>query len=156
MVSKNELTTYLTPPSGSDFDILPRTILHIWAIGIYRGYRMCNHIVVALQWGSLGYALLAIVELVKWRVLKIMILPTLSLGCAHSLSRFSIGTLSLWWISHSFVIVVIAIYPKSWVAKALFLFHLRPRIHRHKRARLGLNNYFTWASHPGGYIGKSI
>ena len=68
---------------------------------------------VALLPGPIIYGLIAIVERVKWRVLMIAILSTLSLGCAHSLSRFSIGTLSLWLITHFPVLISVTIYPKS-------------------------------------------
>ena len=79
---------YQSSPSGGEIDIPPLTFLHLRSNDYRRGYRMWNHIVVALLQGSDVSGLISIVERVKWRVLMKVILSILSLGCAHSLSRF--------------------------------------------------------------------
>ena len=107
-------TTYQSSPSGGEIDIPPLTLLHSRSNDYLRGYRMWNHIVVALLQGSIVSGLIAIVERVKWRVLMKVILSILSLGCAHSLSRF------YYWYpviivgsALFFSLVAISIYPKS-------------------------------------------
>ena len=58
-------TTYQSSPSGGEIDIPPLTLLHSRSNEYLRGYRMWNHIVVALLQGSIVSGLIAIVERVK-------------------------------------------------------------------------------------------
>ena len=70
---KMNFYTYQSSPSGDEIDIPPFTILHLRSIIYHRGYRMYNHIVVALMEGSIIIGLWAMVEQVKWRVLMSLI-----------------------------------------------------------------------------------